>query len=109
MKKLLTCCMLFLLWTVLQADKSEAAKNEFGGKTIEFNFQNDENNPPSTVLKIIVYMDSNEKMVKRETFYAEKFAQKEGFDKMVDYFGADGGLIKRELYKNGNIIKSSAQ
>ena len=111
MKRVLwTFCMSFLLLGFCQAgnESDVPKKNEYGGKTVVFNFSNDEKSP-STVIKILIYLDSNERKVKREAYYTEKFADTEGFNKMVDYFGANGEQIKKELYKSGVLIKSSSQ
>ncbi len=107
-KVLWICCMLFLLQGVCNAgDESNVPKkNEYGGKTVVFNFSNNGKNP-STVIKILIYLDSDEKKVKREVYYTDKFADKEGFSKMVDYFGINGEQIKKELFKNNSLIKSS--
>ncbi|MEW6109175.1 MAG: hypothetical protein AB1632_08455 [Nitrospirota bacterium] len=134
------CCILFLTWGLFLAGNKGSAsdRNEYGGKTITFNFSNEENNSVS-LIKILLYLDNNEKKVKREVYYTEKYADKKGisklvdffdsdakksrseihytdrflsekgFNKTIDYFDTNGEQIKKEMFKNGILIKSSGQ
>jgi len=106
MKKLVSilCILLIGISTSVFAQISEIinTKNEFGGETMMTPFFADDEEYKDGVAKIILYLNGNYKIVKREVIRTDEYNKSSGIVNSISYFGNTEKVIKDEYFYNDN-------
>jgi len=103
-KGLLACLLLLLFnfvlgMSVVSAETTEviSEKNEFGGKTVKIVYSNNDEEAMN-ITKVVNYFSNNEKVVKKEIFFTDKYANEKGFSRWIKYFDNLGKMTKRDNF-----------
>lgn len=98
------CILLIGISTSVFAQISEIinTKNEFGGETMMTPFSADDEEYKDGVAKIILYLNGNYKIVKREVIRTDEYNKSSGIVNSISYFGNTEKVIKDEYFYNDN-------
>ncbi|MCX5828066.1 MAG: hypothetical protein NTV58_08715 [Deltaproteobacteria bacterium] len=106
MKKLVSilCILLIGISTSVFAQISDIinTRNEFGGETMMTPFSADNEEYKAGVAKIILYLNGNYKIVKREIIRTDEYNKSSGIMKSISYFDNNEKVIKDEYFYNDN-------
>ena len=106
MKRIVSILCILLIWisTSVFAQISEIinTKNEFAGETMMTPFSADDEEYKDGVAKIILYLNGNYKIVKREVIRTDEYNKSSGIVNSISYFGNTEKVIKDEYFYNDN-------
>lgn len=91
----------------MKHEKILSEKNEFGGKTVEFQYESGDREFEEGILKLVRFFDTQERLIRQEAYLDDKNPKYRGMRFLIEELYDDGTLRKKTVYYSEDEMKKS--